>query len=171
MLLHQGGWPPYQKKTDMTQMLFHLWFQLEAIFRLCLMGRPTGKITGTERQASMNCKVLFDFYSSSNFLCAKLHYCLASYSKRKQRWLCSRRPRGAVATASSNPRLLRGQRLAEVMSNRWKRSKEPELTLCQNLYSAYQALSANPNGSRHAFLQVLQAGSGELLLVLNALYP
>ena len=51
------------------------------------------------------------------------------------------------------------------MSNRWKRSKEPELTLCQNLYSAYQALSANSNGSRHAFLQVLQAGSGELLLV------
>lgn len=53
------------------------------------------------------------------------------------------------------------------MNNRWKRSKEPELSLCQSLYCAYQALSANPGGSRHAFVQVLQAGSGELLLVLE----
>ncbi|KAL3149964.1 hypothetical protein ABBQ38_013324 [Trebouxia sp. C0009 RCD-2024] len=46
------------------------------------------------------------------------------------------------------------------MNNRWKRSKEPELSLCQSLYGAYQALSANPGGSCHAFVRVLQAGSG-----------
>lgn len=56
------------------------------------------------------------------------------------------------------------------MSNKLKRSKERELILCQSLYSAYQALSANPGGSRHAFVQLLQAGSGALALVLAYLY-
>ena len=58
------------------------------------------------------------------------------------------------------------QRHSLVMSNRSKKSKERELCLCQSLYSAYQALSTNPGGSRHAFLQVLQAGHGALPLVL-----
>ena len=54
------------------------------------------------------------------------------------------------------------------MSNRSKRLKERELCLCQSLYSAYQALSTNPGGSRHAFVQVLQAGTGAFSLVPTA---
>lgn len=70
------------------------------------------------------------------------------------------------AQARDTASVTHSERRPSDMDSKFRTTKEHELSLCAKLYRAHQALSADAGRSRRHYVEVLQAGTGALALIV-----